>query len=89
MDSISRCVSRTLTSRLLSVLSRLRPYLQSEVADTIDAAEAEIFDSYLMKYWALKYGTQAACTILQVDQIILAKRAGGPKPPQNAGADDD
>jgi T-complex protein 1 subunit theta len=33
----------------------------------------------MVKYWAMKYATNAACTILRVDQIIMAKRAGGPK----------
>ncbi|ROT85674.1 T-complex protein 1 subunit theta [Penaeus vannamei] len=44
-----------------------------------DAKEKEIFDLYLTKYWALKYATSAANQILRVDQIIMAKRAGGPK----------
>ena len=43
---------------------------------------------YLTKYWGLKYAINAACTILKVDQIIMAKRAGGPKP-RTAGNDDD
>ena len=40
------------------------------------------------KYWALKYATNAACTILRVDQIIMAKRAGGPKPRDTSGSND-
>lgn len=46
---------------------------------TLNAAENEIFDLLLLKHWALRYATNAACTILRVDQIIMAKRAGGPK----------
>lgn len=53
-----------------------------------DAKEAGILDLYLTKYWGLKYAINAACTILKVDQIIMAKRAGGPKP-RTAGNDDD
>ncbi|KAK7605393.1 hypothetical protein V9T40_007251 [Parthenolecanium corni] len=62
--------------------------IENEDCNIIDAAEAGIIDLFVTKYWGLKYATQAACTVLQVDQIILAKRAGGPKPPQNAMDDD-
>ncbi|XP_023241990.1 T-complex protein 1 subunit theta-like [Centruroides sculpturatus] len=44
-----------------------------------------ILDLYLTKYWAIKYATNAACTILKVDQIIMAKPAGGPKPKSDGG----
>lgn len=44
---------------------------------------------YEAKYWGIKYATEAAATILRVDQIIMAKRAGGPKPRAAAGSDDE
>ena len=40
-----------------------------------------IFDVYLTKYEALRLATDAALTVLRVDQIIMARQAGGPKPP--------
>lgn len=46
---------------------------------TVDAAKAGIIDSVRTKHWSLNYGTQAANTVLRVDQIIMAKQAGGPK----------
>jgi len=46
----------------------------------IDVQETGVVDMFLGKSWALQYATQAACTIMKVDQIIMAKRAGGPKP---------
>merc|ERR1712227_534589 len=46
---------------------------------TIDAVEKQVFDLLVAKHWGLKYATNAASTILRVDQIIMAKRAGGPK----------
>jgi len=55
----------------------------------IDVQEAGIVDMYLGKTWALQYATQAACTILKVDQIIMAKRAGGPKPRDAKGPAND
>lgn len=54
-----------------------------------DAVPAGVLDLYLTKMWGLKYATNAACTILKVDQIIMAKRAGGPRPPKQGGADND
>jgi len=54
-----------------------------------DAIEANIVDLYTTKYWAIKFASAAACTVLRVDQIIMAKPAGGPKAKQNKGWDDD
>jgi len=62
-----------------------------ESGEIINALEKGILDAYLVKYWALKLATDAAVTILRVDQIIMAKRAGGPKPKtkEDWDADDD
>ncbi|XP_018577469.1 T-complex protein 1 subunit theta [Anoplophora glabripennis] len=54
-----------------------------------DALERNILDLFVCKYWGLKYAVGAAATILRVDQIIMAKRAGGPKARQPAGSDDE
>jgi T-complex protein 1 subunit theta len=66
---------------------------QGEGAAIKDAVEAGILDLYITKFWGLKYATNAASTILKVDQIIMAKRTGGPKAPSGGGsggaADDD
>jgi len=65
--------------------------IEDESDGTVDVKEKGIVDVYLAKYWAIQYATNAANTILQVDQIIMAKRAGGPKarPAKGADADDD
>lgn len=55
----------------------------------VDSVKAGILDLYLTKQWALKYAVNAACTILKVDQIIMAKRAGGPKPRSGGHNSDD
>ncbi|XP_017781057.1 PREDICTED: T-complex protein 1 subunit theta [Nicrophorus vespilloides] len=62
--------------------------IESE-SSTCDAVAKEILDLYVCKYWGLKYATSAAATILRVDQIIMAKRAGGPKARKPAGSDDE
>lgn len=63
--------------------------VEAEEAETRDVTVSKIYDSYIGKVWALKYAVNAASTILKVDQIIMAKRAGGPKPRQGGGSDDE
>lgn len=48
---------------------------------TLDAKKAGILDLMIAKSWAIKLATEAAITVLSVDQIIVARQAGGPKPP--------
>ncbi|KAM3292167.1 hypothetical protein ACQJBY_036213 [Aegilops geniculata] len=54
-----------------------------------DASIMKIWDLYVTKSFALKYSADAVCTVLRVDQIIMAKPAGGPRPPQPGGMDED
>jgi len=54
-----------------------------------ESTKLKIFDHLATKVWAIKLATDAALTILRVDQIIVAKPAGGIKPKSNAGWDND
>ncbi|XP_030926530.1 T-complex protein 1 subunit theta [Quercus lobata] len=54
-----------------------------------DVSTLCVWDLYITKFFALKYAADAACTVLRVDQIIMAKPAGGPKRDQPAGVDED
>lgn len=56
---------------------------------TLDAVDKKVLDLFQSKYWGIKYAVDAAATILRVDQIIMAKRAGGPKARQPQGSDDE
>lgn len=58
-------------------------------SDTKDARVEELYDLYITKKWAILFATKAACTVLSVDEIICAKPAGGPKPKENKGWDND
>ncbi|KAK9943184.1 hypothetical protein M0R45_008802 [Rubus argutus] len=50
----------------------------------------QVWDLHVTKFFALKYAADAACTVLRVDQIIMAKPAGGPRRgDQPAGMDED
>jgi T-complex protein 1 subunit theta len=61
-----------------------------EGTGVMDAEEEGILDLLVTKSWAIKLATEVARTILSVDQIIVAKQAGGPKPPgPNPGWDED
>ncbi|AMD22753.1 HHL017Cp [Eremothecium sinecaudum] len=48
----------------------------------IDIRENGIYDLLAAKKFAVNVATEAATTVLSVDQIIMAKRAGGPAAPQ-------
>ncbi|KAK2714890.1 T-complex protein 1 subunit theta-like [Artemia franciscana] len=65
--------------------------IEGEGLNFKDAVTAGFLDLFVTKHWALKYATNAACTIIRVDQIIMAKRAGGPQArpagPQDADED--
>jgi T-complex protein 1 subunit theta len=47
----------------------------------IDSSKVEIFDGYACKVNAMRHAIDAAVTVLRVDQIVMSKPAGGPKPP--------
>ncbi|PSN73942.1 T-complex protein 1 [Corynespora cassiicola Philippines] len=51
---------------------------------TLDAKDEGILDLWVSKSWAIKLATEAARTVLSVDQIIVARQAGGPKMPGKA-----
>jgi len=52
-------------------------------------ADCGVQDLLLTKKEAIKLATDAAVTVLRVDQIIMSKPAGGPKAPAQEGIDDD
>ncbi|KAF9591265.1 hypothetical protein IFM89_003216 [Coptis chinensis] len=54
-----------------------------------DVSSLNIWDLYVTKFFALKYAADAACTVLRVDQIIMAKQAGGPRRDQQPGGMDE
>ena len=58
--------------------------------ETKDTAAAGILDCLAVKASAIKLAAETAITILRVDQIIMSKQAGGPKPkaPGPNGDDD-
>lgn len=47
-----------------------------------DVTTAGIYDIYVTKANALRLAVDATVTILRIDQIVMSKPAGGPKPPK-------
>nr|ACJ85749.1 unknown [Medicago truncatula]AFK46409.1 unknown [Medicago truncatula] len=54
-----------------------------------DVSTMRVWDLHVTKLFALKYATDAACTVLRVDQIIMSKPAGGPRRDQPAPSMDE
>lgn len=54
-----------------------------------EVSKLGIHDHRHTKEWAIRLASEAAITVLKVDQIIVAKPAGGPKMQQNKGWDED
>lgn len=50
--------------------------------EPVDVRTEGIYDLLATKQSAIDFATEAATTILLIDQIIMAKRAGGPQVPQ-------
>ncbi|XP_074644869.1 T-complex protein 1 subunit theta-like [Tubulanus polymorphus] len=63
--------------------------IEAEGTGLLDAVKSDILELYITKYWGIKFASAAANTVLRVDQIIMAKAAGGPKPKENKNWDDD
>uniref|UniRef100_A0A4W5LV34 Chaperonin containing TCP1 subunit 8 n=1 Tax=Hucho hucho TaxID=62062 RepID=A0A4W5LV34_9TELE len=59
--------------------------IEGEGAALKDMLEAGILEPFLVKHWGIKLATNAAITVLRVDQIIMAKPAGGPRAPKQQG----
>lgn len=55
----------------------------------VESDKLGIWDHMESKMWAIRLASDAAITILRVDQIIVSKPAGGPKPKENKNWDED
>eukprot|EP00188_Purpureofilum_apyrenoidigerum_P001277 Plantae.Rhodophyta-Purpureofilum_apyrenoidigerum.ctg1687.p2 GENE.Plantae.Rhodophyta-Purpureofilum_apyrenoidigerum.ctg1687~~Plantae.Rhodophyta-Purpureofilum_apyrenoidigerum.ctg1687.p2 ORF type:complete len:546 (-),score=124.97 Plantae.Rhodophyta-Purpureofilum_apyrenoidigerum.ctg1687:2384-4021(-) len=97
MEIIPRVLAQNSGQDPTTVLSRITaghanndPYIGVDIEEggVCNAMDRQIVDHMLTKMWALRLASEAACTVLRVDQIIMAKAAGGPKPRDMMGADD-
>ncbi|CCW70108.1 unnamed protein product [Phytomonas sp. Hart1] len=60
-----------------------------EDGSTHDALESGVVEPYLTKFWAIRLATDTAVTVLSVNQIIVARQAGGPKNRPDQARDED
>lgn len=98
LEVVPRTIAENAGLNATSVMSSLhaahasgqqRAGLDIETGEPRDLTGQDLYDLYSAKWWALKLATDAAVTVLRVDQIIMAKQAGGPKPRGPGAADDD
>ena len=67
-----------------------RDGLDITTGQTKDLGETDtVYDLYVAKWWGMKLAVDAATTVLRVDQIIMSRPAGGPRPPQAGPFDED
>ena len=66
-----------------------RAGLDLETGEPRDLGEDGLVDVFLAKWWAMKLAADAVSTVLRVDQIIMAKQAGGPAPKQQGNWDEE
>eukprot|EP01118_Nematostelium_gracile_P004350 TRINITY_DN1508_c0_g1_i1.p1 TRINITY_DN1508_c0_g1~~TRINITY_DN1508_c0_g1_i1.p1 ORF type:complete len:539 (+),score=164.83 TRINITY_DN1508_c0_g1_i1:68-1684(+) len=97
-EIIPRTLAENAGFKATEILSGMyAAHARGSISDGIDIndgevknmAEADILDLLATKHWAIKLATDTALTILRIDQIIMAKRAGGPKPPAQGAMDAD
>lgn len=60
-----------------------------EDGTTLDALDNGIVEPLFTKMWAIRIATDTVLTVLSVNQIIVAKQAGGPKPRGDQARDAD
>jgi T-complex protein 1 subunit theta len=62
--------------------------IEADAVGTVESFKAGILDQLATKHWGMRHATTAANTVLRVDQIIMAKKAGGPKAPSQSQMDE-
>eukprot|EP00186_Timspurckia_oligopyrenoides_P003534 CAMPEP_0182445862 /NCGR_PEP_ID=MMETSP1172-20130603/3829_1 /TAXON_ID=708627 /ORGANISM="Timspurckia oligopyrenoides, Strain CCMP3278" /LENGTH=545 /DNA_ID=CAMNT_0024641691 /DNA_START=60 /DNA_END=1697 /DNA_ORIENTATION=+ len=89
MEEIPRCFAENSGEDASALLSSLQAAHANGQADAgidvesgtvMSATEAGVYDLLSSKLWAVRLATEAVNTILRIDQIVMAKTAGGPKP---------
>jgi len=97
-ECVPRILAENSGGRVTEMLASLYgAHGKGNIHDGIDVTEGEIrnavemgvLDLLLTKQTGIRLATDTAVTILRVDQIIMAKRAGGPKPPKQGPMDAD
>jgi T-complex protein 1 subunit theta len=97
-EVIPRSLSENSGLKAIDIIASLyASHSKGQISDGINiedgtiqsAVSLGVFDLLATKLSAIRLATSAAITVLQVDQIIMSKPAGGPKPPKQGPMDAD
>ncbi|CAI4222166.1 unnamed protein product [Auanema sp. JU1783] len=98
LETLPKCIAENAGMNATDILTKLNAAHENGEVNAgidiwghkvMDAVSNNIFDLFAGKHLAIKLATDAASTILKVDQIIMAKQAtGGPKPRAPKGTDE-
>lgn len=84
-EVIPRTLSENAGLNPHEIISKL--YAENSLSYSLDIEDGQVkdlsstlLDSLETKKWAVRLATDAALTVLRVDQIVMAKPSGGPKP---------
>lgn len=99
LDVVPRTLAENSGCDPTSIMHALHTAQSAEDSDNIgfnieenkpyNALQAGVYDIYATKANALRLAVDAAITVLKVDQIVMAKPAGGPKPRAPGAQDGD
>ena len=81
-DIIAKLYSETAKSPFFGI-----DVIDGKIRDMNDQESNFHYDSYETKSWAIKLAIDSVLTILKVDQIIMSKPSGGPKPKEATAPD--
>jgi len=94
-EVVPRTLSDNAGLRSIEMVAALHSAQQRSPSAGINLEEGKVeetpnvFDLYSVKANAIRLAIETAITVLRVDQIIMSKPAGGPKPPGQGGRDED
>ena len=85
LEVIPRIISENTGHKPESMIANLYGECKKSKTVGIDpengvVCEVKVYDSYEVKNWAIKLAVDATTTILRIDQLIMSKPSGGPKP---------
>merc|ERR1712029_606545 len=81
LQSVARMLAENSGFKASACISALlAAHTAGKPCSGLNIEDGTVLDSFWVKLWGIKYASKTATDILKIDQIIMAKPAGGPKP---------